>query len=115
MRIHLLFLGLLCAALASGFGCKKSAAAAPEPAPAVMRGVKVDLPKLQQKLEQSNPDVQQAMSRMLMALRSRNFEMAIMELDKVANNPSTTEEQKKLALKVIDQLKEVMNKPPGSQ
>ncbi len=112
MRIHLLSLGALLGALICFPACKKSTSdTGPEPPAAVIRGVKVDLPKLQQSLEKSNPDAMTSITRIMMALRARNYEGAIMELDKIANDPKTTEDQKKLTLKVIDQLKEVMNKP----
>ncbi len=112
MRMNLLWLGALCGALICCPACKKKeSTTGPEVAPAIIRGVKVDLPKLHQSLEKTNPDALNNMTRVMMALRVRNYEAAIMELDKVANDPKTTEDQKKLTMQVIDQLKEVITKP----
>ena len=95
-------------------GCKKKQNAGQSFAPLQVEGVSVDLPKLLNVLESStNTEVQASVRNVQMNFRYRMYEKALMEIDKVANSPDLTEEQKKVAAEVLEQVKQVAAKAPS--
>ena len=93
-------------------GCGKSRNQQEQgPPPMEMRGVKVDLPKLQQILPADKPELKAAVSRVTMALRYAQFANAITELEKLST-ADLTEPQKKVVTNVLGQVKEMMAKNP---
>jgi hypothetical protein len=116
MKAMKLVLGLLLAAgLVGVVGCKKEPKG-PEPgAPMVIDGVSVDLPKLITSLEGATQEQQATVRNVQMAFRYRQFDKAMMELDKLANDSTLNEEQKKLASQVLEQVKELAQKSPPQE
>jgi len=81
-----------------------------------MAGVNLDLPKLDTEFQNSTPEVQTAVIQIKTLFRGGRLAQMVKELDKLGNNPSLTESQKKLINNLIGQLGQVMAKiptPPG--
>jgi hypothetical protein len=91
-------------------GCKK---AEPEVSGVQFHGINVDLPKLDTAFANATPDVQASLTSIPRFFRYAQFPEALMELDKLANNPSLTESQKKLVADLIEQTKQVIAKTPA--
>jgi len=99
-------------------GCKKKSGSGGESlAPMVIEGVNVDLPKLRASIDASgNADLQGGVRNVLMAFRYHQYEKALMEIDKLSNDPALNDEQKKLVTEVLEQVKQVAEKaPPPAQ
>lgn len=115
MKAMRLVLGLV---LAAGFlgcvvGCKKSGPAGGGDLPPMqVQGVNVDVPKLNKALESATPDQQATARNIQMAFRYGQYEKALMEADKLANDTTLNEEQKKVAGEVLEQVKQVVAKAP---
>ena len=89
-------------------GCKKKGPAAP---PAYdIRGVKVDSPKLTMSLANASPEAKAQVTEFEMSLRYGMYEKSLVPLDKLANDPSLTESQKKVVNDVIEQMKQLIQK-----
>jgi len=88
-------------------GCRKK----PPPPPAAYNigGVKVDSPKLAATLKTASPDAQGHVTEFEMALRYSMYDKALVALDKLANDQSLTEPQKKVVNEVIEQIKQLIN------
>lgn len=94
-------------------GCGKGGGgAADENPPMVVEGINVDVPKLIKALESATPDQQSTARNLQMAFRYRQYEKALMEIDKLANDATLTEEQKQVATNVLEQVKQVVAKAP---
>jgi hypothetical protein len=108
MRISFaLTLALLTLTLA---GCSK----APPPKSPTVDGVTVDTPKLMQAF-QPNPsrEIQDTLMQISMGIRYSDYMKALAALDQLNSNPSLTPDQKKVVGTVIEQIKQVMSKPPA--
>ena len=115
MKLHnLLLAAILAIGIAGMVGCGKKQAQQNATAPMIVEGVSVDLPKLQQSIDSSgNADLQSSVRSVLMAFRYRQYDKALMEMEKLSNDPNLTEEQKKLASQVFEQVKQVATKAPA--
>jgi outer membrane murein-binding lipoprotein Lpp len=105
------------AVLAAGFilltGCGKSQK--PQAATSV-QGVTVDIPKLQAAYETNTaPEIQQQLMQVQFGIRYGDYMKTLMALDKLANNPASTEQQKQVANQVIEQVKQVLNNQQNKQ
>jgi len=105
----MLMVGLMAVA-----ACKKGPAE-PTLDPVDVNGVKVDLPKLQAYFTETNADLQNSARKVVMAFRYGQYESALMELDKLSNDPALDETQKKLVSDMIEQVKQVMSKAQPAQ
>jgi hypothetical protein len=99
-------LNCLAIALVAGLlvvdGCSK----APKlPESQQVNGVSVDLPKLQTAFMGSPPDVLNDVTQVAFGIRYGDHMKALAALDKLANNNTITEAQKKVVNDVIEQVK----------
>ena len=101
------FLLILAACSLAFGGCKKSEAAASVPQ---FHGVSVDLPKLDTEFATVGPELQESLSMVKRFFRYGQVPQALMELDKLSNNPGLTEPQKKLIKDLIEQPQQVIMK-----
>ena len=90
-------------------GCGKQ-----KPAAAVVAGVTVDLPKLREAFATASPELQTAVSEVAMGLRYADYARALASLEKLANAPSLTAPQKKIANEVTEQVKAMASKATAS-
>jgi len=115
------WMNIVCAALlvslvVGASGCKKKQEQRAATTPMVIEGVSVDLPKLSSLIEASgNADLQSAVGSVKMDLRYRQFEKALMDMEKLSGEATLNEEQKKVATDVLDQIKQVAQKAPPAQ
>jgi hypothetical protein len=114
MKTIKLVLGLLLVgALFALPGCgKKGGNIDTDNPPMVVEGVNVDVPKLIKTLESATPEQQASARNLQMAFRYRQYEKALMEIDKLANDATLNEEQKSVATNVLEQVKQVVAKAP---
>jgi hypothetical protein len=93
--------------LAAGFmvcsGCHKDQA----PPPPQIYGVTVDIPKLTQAFDNASAETKATVTQVGFNIRYTKYEDALKGLDKLLNDPSTTEEQKKVVNAVIEQVKKL--------
>lgn len=82
----------------------------PAPPPAEISGVKVDVPKLRQSFTGAAQELQSDLNTFTSSLRYGQYEKALMALDKLANSPGLSEDQKKIVGQVIEQMKHVIEK-----
>ncbi|MEO6183371.1 MAG: hypothetical protein ABIP71_09780 [Verrucomicrobiota bacterium] len=75
-------------------------------------GINVDWPKLETEFAKAGPDVQENLTLINRFFRYAQFTQALMELDKLSNNPNLTEPQKKLVSDLIQQTKQEIAKAP---
>ena len=105
----------LAAGLLAVTGCRK--AEAPPPAETIqMAGVSLDLPKLDTEFQNASPEVKTAVIQIKTLFRGGRLAQMVTELDKLGNNPSLTDSQKKLINGLIQQVGQVIAKiptPPG--
>jgi len=115
MKLRNVILGIVLAVGLAGFtGCKKKEAPGSALAPMIVEGIKVDLPKLQASVDATgNADLQAGVREVLMSFRYRQYEKALMAMDKLVNDANLNEEQKKLANDVLEQVKQVATKAPS--
>lgn len=88
-------------------GCGKEK---PKAQPITAEGVTVDLPKLQMAFATAAPDLQTSVSEVRMGLRYGDYPRALAGLDKLANAPSLTADQKKIVADVTEQIKQAASK-----
>jgi hypothetical protein len=105
------------AVLAAGLilftGCSKSQKQQPV---AQIQGVNVDLPKLQQAYATNTAqDIQEQLMQVSFGMRYGDYMKSLMALDKLANNPASTAEQKQIVTQVIEQVKQVLNNQQNKQ
>jgi len=114
MHLKNWLLVVLLASSASFVGCGKSKG--PPPAP-VAFNAHVDLAKLQDALgSNTNPEVQQSMAKIASGLRyGYDYNQVLAELQKLAQNPSLTEPQKKVVNDNIEQVKQILSQNQPQQ
>lgn len=95
---------ILMAALFALAGCGKSGNPQPPAAATLM-----DISKLQQAFPSPTPEVQTSLDKFRLAMRYRQFDIALAELDKLANTAGITDEQKKAVTDKIDQVKQAVS------
>lgn len=113
MKLTKLVLGLVLACgLAGMVGCgKKGGATGEAMKPMVVEGVNVDLPKLQASVDATgNADLQSTVRNVLMSFRYRQYDKALMDMEKIMNDPGLNADQKKIATDVFEQVKQVAAK-----
>ena len=76
-------------------------------------GVNVDLAKLETEFAKAGQDVQDSLALVKRFLRYAQFPQALIELDKLSNNPSLSESQKMLVNDLIQQTKQEVSKAPA--
>lgn len=108
MRTKNLVLALVLTGVVALAGCGKSGKSK---TPARTPGV-VDLSALQQAFREPTPQLSQSLDRIRFSVRYRQFENAIVELDKLVQMPNLTDDQKKAINDVIEQAKAAMNAGP---
>jgi hypothetical protein len=91
-------------------GCKKADQSVGPPQE--YYGVKLEWQKLDTAFTNASPEVQASVSLAVRGFRYAQFPQALVELDKLANNPNVTEAQKKLVNDLIEQTKQVIAKAP---
>jgi len=89
-------------------GCGKE-----KPAATVMNGVTVDLPKLQEAFATASSELQTSVSEVRMGVRYGVYARALTALEKLANAPGLTEDQKKVVAQVTEQVKQLASKAPA--
>jgi hypothetical protein len=109
-KIHLL-LGLVAATLLVSAGCSKAdkTPKAPE-----FQGVQVDLPKLNAAFENASPEIKNTATQVGYNIRYTKYEDALMNLDKLVNDPNVNEAQKKVVNEVIEQVKKLAGATPAT-
>src|SRR5712691_12731821 len=80
-----------------------------------IRGVKVDMPKLEQAFAGAGNDLQAAVVQTTSNIRYGQYVEALVSLDKLVNNPSLNDAQKKVVNEVIEEMKQVINKAGPSR
>jgi len=111
-RTKVVFL-LLAVGLSLFTGCSKSQKQQPA---AQIQGVSVDLPKLQAAYATNTaPDIQQQVMQVQFGIRYGDYMKCLMALDKLVNDPASTEQQKQIANQVIEQVKQVLNNQQNKQ
>ena len=108
MKTAKYFALILAAGALVSSGCKKQEAA---PAP-TYSGVVVDMPKFNEAFANVNPDIQGDVTMVGFGIRYGDPVKSLMALDKLANNPSLTEPQKKIVATVTEQVKQLADKKP---
>jgi hypothetical protein len=99
-------------ALVALAGCSKPAADAQVPAMEI-RGIKVDMPKMQQLFATAAPELQSSASKASMSIRYGQFPEASAELAKLAAMPGLSDAQKKVVSDVTEQVKQLMAPAPS--
>src|ERR1035437_9505025 len=87
-----------------------------KPAPMVVVGVTVDLPKLKEAFAAASPEVQTSVSEVAMGLRYDDYPRCFAALAKLDSAPGSTEPQKKIVGEVTEQIKQLATKaaaPPA--
>lgn len=104
---------LLVVGLSLFMGCSKSQKTPP---PSQVQGVTVDIPKLQAAYyTNSAPDIHEQLNQVSFGIRYGDYMKTLMALDKLVNNPASTEQQKQVANQVIEQVKQVLNNQQNKQ
>jgi len=99
-----LLLGLASAVFLVSPGCSKTDKATPAPE---VNGVSVDIPKLTEAFANASQEARTTVNQVGFNIRYTKYEDALMSLDKLLNDPVTTEEQKKVVNQVIDEVKKL--------
>jgi hypothetical protein len=110
MKNLTLVLGLLVGILFVANGCGKSDKTPPA---ADINGVTVDLPKLSEAFANASQEVRTTVNQVGFNIRYTKYEDALMALDKLVNDPSVTEDQKKVVNQVIEQVKKLAGSQPA--
>lgn len=113
MNTTKLFFALLAAGLMVSAGCNRSPK---QPPPSQIQGVTVDLPKLQAAYATNTAqDVQDQLMQVSFGMRYGDYMKSLAALDKLANNPASTDQQKQVVNQVIEQVKQVLNAQQNKQ
>jgi len=104
MKIINLLSGFAAATLLVAAGCSKSDKTPPAPE---IQGVQVDIPKLTQAFQDAPDQLKATMTQASFNVRYGKYEDALMALDKLVNDPTVTENQKKVVNQVIEQVKKL--------
>jgi len=106
MKPSLRILSLLSVILLGLAGCGKPAQVALPPT--TVNGATIDMAKLTQALSSSTaPEVKKNLSGFFANVRYTQYDQAAANLDKIAADPSLTEDQKKAVADAIEQVKQV--------
>ena len=111
MKHILLVIAVAATVALSGAGCKKSSDV---PAAAQINGVTVDMPKLNEAFANSSQELRSTVTQVGFNIRYTKYEDALMALDKLANDPNVTEDQKKVVNQLIDEVKKLANAAPAA-
>jgi len=110
MKTVNLLLGFIAAVVLATAGCSKSDKTPPAPQ---VNGVTVDIPKLSEAFANASEELKATANQVGFNIRYGKYEDALMALDKLANDPSTTPDQKKVVNQVIDQAKKLAGAAPA--
>ena len=102
MKRTLLCCGILVAVMVAVDGCKKQESATGTQT----AGVNVDINKMAADFASASPEAQQSFSQVRFALRYGQYDKALAELDKLANDASLNDAQKKQVNNLIAQIKQ---------
>jgi hypothetical protein len=112
MKNLILPLGVVLGVLVLAAGCSKGDK---NPPAAQFSGVTVDLPKLTEAFANASQEVRTTVNQVGFNIRYTKYEDALMALDKLLNDPSTTEDQKKVVNQVIEEVKKLAGAQPPAQ
>ncbi len=90
-------------------GCSKSGDAGKEP-PMDVQGVKVDIPQMMAEFVNASPELYKQASEVTTDVRYNQYREALVQLDEMSKNPKLTPKQKQLLTKVMEQMKQVVEK-----
>ena len=109
LKMKNIMVSLLLASLLALPACKKS-----EPPPLAgtmtMFDINVELPRLEQEFQSASPELQSAVIEIKMKCRRWQLSEMLVDLDKLANNPSLSESQKKAVSDISGEVKQVLEK-----
>ena len=105
--------GILLAGVFALAGCGKSQQQQQGPPPMEIRGVKIDVPKLQQAFANEKPELRSVAVDAGSDIRYGKTADALAKLQKLAADPSVTEPTKKVINDVIEQVKQLAAKAPA--
>ena len=91
-------------------GCGKSNEQPAPPPPAGM----IDFGALQRAFPNPTPEVAASLQKLRFTARYRQFDAAMVELDKLAQLPNLTDEQKKAVNDAIEQIKKTVSAMPAT-
>ena len=103
-------IGILLAGAFALTGCGKTEQQQPGTAPMEIKGVKVDLPKLQEAFSNEKPELRAIAVDAVSDIRYGKNTDALAKLAKLAGDPNVTEPEKKIVNDVIEQVKQVAAK-----
>jgi len=109
MKTTNLFFLILAVCLLALAACKK---ADQQGSAQQFHGINVDWPKLDAEFAKAGPEMLESVSLVKRFFRYAQFPQALMELDKLSNDPNLTEPQKKLVNDLIEQTKKAIDKAP---
>ena len=107
-KLYCLSFALVLLGLAAA-GCKKNVEG---PGVPEINGVKVDFPKLQHIFDGAGPEIQQSVSETIQGIRYGMYEKSLEALDKLANDTTINDAQKKVVNDMIESVKQLMAKAP---
>lgn len=110
MKTVNLLLGFFAAALLLSGGCGKSDKLPPAPQ---IGGVTVDIPKLNAAFADASSELKTAVTQVGFNVRYGKYEDALMALDKLANDTTITEPQKKVVNELIEAAKKLAGATPA--
>ena len=110
MKTTHIFLSILAVCVVALAGCKKSDESAA--LTQAYHGINVDWQKFDAEFANAGQDVQDSVNGVKRFFRYAQFTEALMELDKLSNNPNLTEPQKKQVSGLIEQTRQVITKAP---
>ncbi len=111
MKTFASYCALLTLAWLTAAGCTKADKTPPAP---MINGVKADFPKLQRTFAAASPEIQKTVFDATSGVRYGMYEKSLEALDKLANDPSVTPEQKQVVNELIDAVKQLLAKSPPS-
>ena len=88
--------------LLTASGCKKR----PEATDSIVANQRLDKAKIDQTFQGASPEVLQSVETIEMQSRYRHYDTVLAELDKLANNSSLTDAQKKMVGQLTDSAKQ---------
>ena len=112
MKITNLFFHILAVCVLTLVGCKKSDQ---QDSAQQFHGINVDWPKIETEFAKASQEVHDSLKAVKQFFRYGQFPQALVELDKLSNDPNLAEPQKKLVNDLIQQTKQAIIKtpPPG--
>jgi len=95
----------------AGIGCKKEEA----PKTPTYSGVQINLPKLREALQNAGQDVQNLLAKVNFGIRYGKYVDALMALDKLKDDPSLNDAQKKVVTEVLGEVQEAAKKQEAAK